>query len=198
MATEIPRPSQPTSTRPRRVRVPSHAEKVFEGCLFSVFQWRERLYDGSAAVFEMASRPDNVIVIGVSTDGRLLTTLQSQPALSEPFVDFPGGRVEPSEAAASAATREMLEETGFAPSRLDLIFEFQPSDRVDSVTSVFRATGLHQVDRPTPDSGEAVEMLWLSLEEVKSLATVNNRLAVVPVLLANDIEELSRGSWLSR
>lgn len=180
----------------RRVQIPPAADKVFEGQLFDVFQWRERLYDGSEALFEMARRPDNVIVIGVSADGLLLATSQSQPAISERFIDFPGGRVEPSETPAVAAVREMREETGFTSHELDLIFEFQPSDRVDSVTYIFRATGLCQVDQPTPDRGEKTEVVWLSLAEVKKLAMENNRLALVPILLAGEVGDLLTGLWL--
>lgn len=180
----------------RRVRIPTHARKVFEGHLFDVFQWRERLYDGTDAIFEMASRPDNVIVIGVSDDGLLLAILQRQPAVAAPFFDFPGGRVERHETPAAAATREMREETGFISNELDLIFEFQPSDRVDSVTYVFLATGLRQVDLPQPDGGERLEVVWISLERAKSIATGNNRMAIVPVLLARSVEELVTGFWL--
>jgi ADP-ribose pyrophosphatase len=181
----------------RRVRIPGHARCVFRGQLFSIFQWQERLYDGSMATFEMARRPDNVIVIGIGDGGRLLVTIQRQPGIPDPFFDFPGGRVEGSENRGAAAAREMLEETGFAAGELKLIYEFQPSDRVDSITSVFRATDLVSIEDPTPDKGEQVRIAWLELRDIRQWAVVNNRLALVPVLLARDVDELCSESWLA-
>lgn len=178
----------------RRVRVPERAELVFDGKLFKIYRWTETLFDGSTAVFEMAQRPDNVIVLPIERD-RILVTRQEQPGVPAPFFDFPGGRVESTESPVAAASREMLEETGFAASRMELLFEFQPSDRVDSLTSVFRALDLEEVSAPTPDAGERVELRWLTLSQVHRLALGNHRLALTPVLLARSVRELATGSF---
>ena len=190
------RASGPSEVRGiRRVHIPQHADKVFAGRLFSIYQWREHLFDGTETIFEMAQRPDNVVVLAIDRSGKILVTRQEQPGIADVFHDFPGGRIEPGERRSEAAARELLEETGFAAERMELIHEFQPSDRVDSLTSVFRATGLAEIGNPLPDSGERVTVLWMELNEIHQRALANNRLAILPIMLARSIDDLITSVW---
>lgn len=44
------------------VLVPDAAQHVFEGMIFDVYQWPQKLFDGSEHTFEMLKRPDTVVV----------------------------------------------------------------------------------------------------------------------------------------
>lgn len=86
---EIPRPK---SKQP----IPDHAKKVFSGVLFDTYQWEQKMYDGSTAVFEKLKRPDTVVVFPVLGDGTVVLTEQEQPG-KEPFIGAAGGRVDEGE-----------------------------------------------------------------------------------------------------
>lgn len=182
----------------RHVEIPDHARCVFEGVLFSVWQWCETLFDGTVGTFEMARRQDSAVVVAARGDGRLLVTEQAQPGMGDAFYDFPGGRVEPGESARHAAEREMLEETGFASDDLELMFEYQATDRVEATTWVFRARSVRAVEAREADKGEETHVRWLALHEVQREALSNQRLAVAPILLARSTAELFEREWMFR
>jgi len=60
------------------VLIPDSAERVFEGKIYDVYQWPQRLYDGSTATFEMLRRPDTVQTIGVVGD-KIIVLNDEQP-----------------------------------------------------------------------------------------------------------------------
>src|SRR5664279_401756 len=107
------------------VLVPDQAERVFQGKIFDVYQWPQKLFDGSEYTFEMLKRVDTVSVICV-VDGKLLVIDDEQPHLGS-RQSFPGGRVDnEDETIEAAAQREILEETGYSFKHWRLIKVSQP------------------------------------------------------------------------
>ena len=66
---------RPKSNQP----IPPDAKKVFSGVLFDVYQWEQKMFDGSVATFEKLKRPDTVVVFPVLPNGRIILTEQEQP-----------------------------------------------------------------------------------------------------------------------
>src|SRR5262249_7028087 len=104
MNIERPQPKQP---------LPPDAKCVFKGILFDVYQWEQKMFDGTTATFEKLKRHDTVLVIPVTTGKKIIMLEQEQPA-RPPFISFPGGRLEESENPLQAVHRELMEETGYA------------------------------------------------------------------------------------
>lgn len=102
-----------TPPQQRPTNIPDHAEKVFEGTIFTVYQWEQELFDGTTATFERITRPDTVTVLPVLPNGEIIVCNQEQPA-KPPFTGVIGGVVDPGEDPFEAAKRELLEETGYA------------------------------------------------------------------------------------
>ena len=50
---------KPQSKQP----IPINAKKVFQGIIFDVYQWEQKLFDGTVATFEKLKRPDIDIVL---------------------------------------------------------------------------------------------------------------------------------------
>ncbi len=111
---------RPQSKQP----IPEHAQKVFEGIMFDVYQWEQKMFDGSAATFEKLVRPDTVVVFPVLPNGNILLTEQEQPE-KEPFIGAAGGRVDKGEDILDAARRELLEETGYTAEKFWSIETFR-------------------------------------------------------------------------
>ena len=95
-----------------RTKKPDNAQKVFEGVLFNVYQWPQKMFDGSTITFESLERRDTVTIIPVTEDGKIIMTKQEQPC-AKPFLSLPGGIMDPGEAVFVAAKRELMEETGY-------------------------------------------------------------------------------------
>ncbi|MEY4731334.1 MAG: hypothetical protein RL681_280 [Candidatus Parcubacteria bacterium] len=159
-------------TKPRAAttrKIPEHARRVFRGKFFSVYQWRQKLFDGSTTIFERVSRPDATIVVPVTREGRILVLRQKQPTTPW-FTCLPGGMIDKKESVRRSAERELLEETGYRPGRMTYWFTIAPSFRVTSSVHVFIARNCVRVARPHLDAGERIVMRAVSFEEFLRVA----------------------------
>lgn len=160
---------RPISKQP----IPSRAEKVFQGVIFNVYQWEQKLFDGTTATFEKLKRPDTVVVFPVLADGRILLTEQEQPG-KEPFIGATGGRVDPGEDILAAAKRELLEESGYEAKEFRLWDAQQPITKIDWAVYTFIAKGLKKVDDLHLDGGERITLKPVTFDELLGLASSTN------------------------
>jgi len=107
--------NKPKSKQP----IPQDAKKVFSGVMFDVYQWEQKLFDGTKTTFEKLKCSDTVIVFPILDDGRIILTQQEQPG-RPPFIGVAGGRVSKNEDILEAAKRELKEETGYEASKFIL------------------------------------------------------------------------------
>lgn len=165
--------------------IPTNAECVFKGKIFEVFQWPQKMFDGSFETFEMLRRADTVKIIAIITveeahrlgfevdEPQLIITKQEQPR-KEAFYDYPGGRVDIEDVdELAAAKRELLEETGLRFRDWKLIKVTQPLNKIDWLVYTFVATGLLEQVGQSLDTGEKIEVMPTSLTEVKKLAAIS-------------------------
>lgn len=149
------------------VLVPDMGELVFQGKIFAVYQWPQKLFDGSEYTFEMLKRTDTVSVICV-VDGKLLVINDEQPHLGK-RQSFPGGRVDPEDATIEAAAqREILEETGYSFKSWKLIKVSQPYRKIEWFVYVFLAWEETGKQEPELDAGEKITTHALSFDEVRT------------------------------
>ena len=163
---EIPRP---ISKQP----IPDYAKKVFSGVLFDVYQWEQELFDGTKTTFEKVKRADTVVVFPVLDDGRIILTEQEQPG-KESFVAAAGGRVDEGEEILEAATRELLEESGYEASEFILWDAQQPTTKIDWAVYTFVAKGLKKIGDMHPDAGEKIVLKPVSFDEFLEIGIGNN------------------------
>lgn len=137
--------------------IPSHAKCVFKGVLFDVYQWEQKMFDGSVETFEKVKRrEDTVTIIPVTTDKKFVTIYEEQPG-SKPFVSVPAGRMYATEDPRDAAKRELLEETGYAPNKLVLWNSLQPSGHIDWAHYIFIAHDCEKIRPQHLDAGEKIK-----------------------------------------
>lgn len=168
---------------PKNARlVPTKAEKVFHGEIYDVYQWPQKLFDGSTATFEMVSRPDTVKVIAVKND-KIVIVKQRQPTLDW-YYDFPSGRHDDTqETELEAAKRELREETGMRFKNWKLIDVGQPFIKIDWLVYTFLATDFIDQGAQDLDAGEEIEVMELSFGDVQKLAGQSNA-----IYMKNDTE----------
>ncbi len=150
----------PKSTQP----LPEHAKKVFEGILFSVWQWEQKMFDGSVATFEKISRNSSVGILAFTKDKKIILTIQEQPGIAQ-FVSLVGGIVDRGEDVLAAAHRELLEETGCTTQDMELWYSFQPVTKLEWPIYIFVARNCEQVAPLKLDAGEKIQLQFSSWEE---------------------------------
>ena len=146
--------------------IPDYAKKVFKGVIFDIYQWPQRLFDGSEATFEMLKRPDTVVAICVVED-KIIVVDDEQPhdGLKQ---GFPGGQVDESDASITeAAKREVKEETGYSFKNWKLIQVKQPYNKIEWFVHIFIAWDVETTDKAKNDPGEKISVNLVTLDQLR-------------------------------
>ncbi len=150
--------------------VPQNAIKVFSGKIFDVWQWEQILFDGSKATFEKITRPDNVQLLGVTEDKKIIFLEEEQPARKKEIKLPMGRRDHGDETAEECAKREFLEETGFLPEKIFLWTKKLFHNKI--AFWVWRFIGLNCKkvgDQNLDKGGEKIRLRFLTFEEMLEL-----------------------------
>ena len=154
---------------PKAKLIPKQAKLVFEGVVYSVYQWPQKMYDGSYRTFEMIKRPDTVNVIAVK-DSQIVVLDQQQPTKPR-FYSIPGGRHDDAdEDELAAVQRETLEETGMTFSDWKLLEIIQPSSTDEHFVYIFLATGFERQQAQQLGAGEKIRVRLVSFDAFMKLA----------------------------
>ena len=114
-----------------------------------------------------------VLIIPVTDDGKLVLIEQYRPPVDAVVVELPAGLVgdEPDakeETFIEAADRELIEETGYKASSLEVITTGAPSPGSNSVILHFiKATGLTKVSAGGGVSSEEIEIFEVPMDQIK-------------------------------
>jgi len=148
------------------VLIPENATKVFTGDVFDVYQWPQKMYDGSTKTFEMIKRPDTVLIVPVSEDGKIWVIREEQPGRGWREIRLPGGRADvPGETTLQAAQRECEEEIGLRFADWSYLESSQPERKIDWYIHIFLAKNPSETVPARHDGGEKIEMYQVSYEE---------------------------------
>ncbi len=165
--------------------IPPHARKVFQGEIFSVYQWEQELFDGTSATFEMVQRPDTVQVIPI-IDNKIIICDEEQPGQMR-HASFLGGRVEIDEDTLAAAKRELLEETWMTAKTWKHLASYTPHTKIDWTIHYFVAHDCEKIQDPQLEAGERISLRAISFEEfvqVVSAPSLGGRELTQDILLA--------------
>ncbi|MEK7601720.1 MAG: NUDIX domain-containing protein [Patescibacteria group bacterium] len=152
-----------------RKGIPSHAKKMFDGKIFEVWQWEQKMFDGSVEIFERLRRPNTAQVIAVVGD-KILAQTEEQPDSTQPFSSLPGGRCDADEDPLVAAKRELLEETGYVSDDWVLWKEVNPVSKIEWTVYTFIARNCVYKQEPHVDSGEKITSKPVSFDDFLTLS----------------------------
>jgi 8-oxo-dGTP pyrophosphatase MutT (NUDIX family) len=110
---------------------------------------------------------DSVGLLCIDDQRRILVARQYNPAPQRIVHEFPGGGVEGDESIIDAARRELMEEVGLYPHRLEPLGSFLIDHRRSAGRQhVVLATEFEE-RRLTPELGEIIEFDWLGIDAVE-------------------------------
>ncbi|HZE86963.1 MAG TPA: NUDIX domain-containing protein [Methylomirabilota bacterium] len=154
------------------MKIPPQAKKVFQGVIFSVYQWEQEMFDGSKATFEMLKRPNTIEILATQGD-KILMSHQSQPNKLNYYSLF-GGRAEEGEDPLVTAKRELLEESGLVSKDWDLFKIYEPYHKIDWQIYLYIARNCRKESEPKLDAGEKIEIINCTFEEFLKIVTADD------------------------
>lgn len=118
---------------------------------------------------EVIEHPGAVTILAFDDQERLLLVRQYRHPVGRDLLELPAGTFDPGDDPETCAIRELQEETGYRPGRLDRLggFYLAPGYCTE-YQNVFLATGLTKSRLP-PDEDERIELVPLPLEQVLSM-----------------------------
>jgi len=154
---------------PKNARlVPEEAKLVFKGVIYDVYQWEQKMFDGTFLTFEMLKRPDTIKVIAIK-DNKTVITRQNQPNSKE-FLDVPGGMHDiQDEDELSAAKRELEEETGLVCKNWKLVSVKQPHNKIEQFVYVFIAWNVIEEKTQKLDNSEKISVELMNFDVFKNM-----------------------------
>ena len=138
---------------------------IFEGRIISLAVEEHPLPDGRLAAFEIVRHPGGAAVLPVLADGRIVLVRQWRPAVAGTVLELPAGRLEPGEPPADCAWRELQEEVGYRPGRLEKLGEMLSSvGFCNERIHLYLASDLEAVPQAL-EQDEFLDILTISLDE---------------------------------
>ena len=143
--------------------------------------------DGSVSEWDIHRGTDSVSVLALTPDGQVVAVREYRPGPDAVLLNLPGGMIDAGEDAATAAARELREETGYEAGSVEVVgwvWAFS--------TSTWRQYAVVARDcRPVgePDAwggNEYTQPVVLTVEELRSSLRSGGGLQVGPTYLALD------------
>lgn len=95
------------------------SETAYAGHLFNISLDRIEMDGGVIALRETIRHPGAVCMVPVTAEGRLLLVTQYRHAAGRRLLELPAGTLEPGEEPLAAVARELQEEVGSRPGRIE-------------------------------------------------------------------------------
>jgi 8-oxo-dGTP pyrophosphatase MutT (NUDIX family) len=159
-----------SSPRPEDALPPvlTHRE-VYRGRLLRLEVDEVRESNGAVGLREVVRHPGSVAVLAVHDDGRLVLVRQYRHPVRRRLWELPAGLLNPDEAPVDGARRELEEETGLSPAKMEEVADYITTPGFcDERIWVYRATALRPVPA-RPDEDEDIESAAYSLAEAQEM-----------------------------
>ena len=119
--------------------------------------------------------PTWVAALPVTEDGKIVMVRQYRHALGETCIELPGGCVDDTDKDyQQAIARELLEETGYSFTSYEYLGKISANPSTNTnLLHMFLATGGKKIALQQLDANEEIEIVLLSIDELKQLLREN-------------------------
>ena len=130
-----------------------------------------RMPSGRETTREIVEHADCVAIIAVDDEDNILLVNQFRKAVEKRLLEIPAGGIEPGEEPADCVRRELREETGFLPKKVERLGGFYSTPGYGTeYLHLYLATELIPSPLQAEDS-ESIKLVRVPLSEIPSLIT---------------------------
>ncbi len=158
-------------------------EKLLVDCrIFKIFSREFAHPDSRKGTFYTIKAPDWVQIIPLTPEKKVLMVNQFRFGTQKFSWEFPGGVIDGTESALSAAKRELLEETGYKPKRVIKLSSLAPNPAIMSNAShIYLALDCLKVSDTNFDANEEIEVKLFEVEALHKMVLqgkINHAIAI--------------------
>ena len=118
--------------------------------------------------------PESVCAMAITEQGEVILVKQYRHPVGEVLTELPGGFIDKGEDPQTAIERELLEETGYEFSQVNLVGKVAGNPGILSgYTHLFVASGGRKVAGQSLDANEEIDILLTPVEEVRAMLQRN-------------------------
>ncbi|MCG3775631.1 MAG: ADP-ribose pyrophosphatase [Nitrospira sp.] len=161
------------------------SRRIFDGKVVNLRIDKVRLPNGKTSEREIVEHRQAVVIIPMDGEGRVLLVRQYRKAIEASMLELPAGGMEEGETPEQSADRELREETGYAPGKLERLTGFYVAPGyAEEYLHLFLATDLHESPLK-PDEDEFAELVPMSLEGAVDMVfdrSINDAKSIIGLL----------------
>lgn len=144
-------------------------EDIFEGRIIKVEVEKVKLPDGKESTREIVRHQGGVAIIAFKDKETILMVEQFRKPIDSLLLELPAGKIERNEDLKKCAIRELQEETGYKPNKIEYIGKIVTSPGFcDEYIYIFKAEDLVKEELPCDDD-EFINVYEYKLSEVKDM-----------------------------
>ncbi len=146
-------------------------EIIYQGRILDLARETHRMPNNKESEFEIIIHPGGAAALPIMADGKLLLIRQFRPAARDYIYEIPAGRLEVGEDGAGCIERELQEEVGYRPAKIESLgYVYSSVGFCTERIHLYIASELTQTATALePD--EFIEPMIVTLEEAVAMVT---------------------------
>ncbi|MBN2287474.1 MAG: NUDIX hydrolase [Tissierellales bacterium] len=149
-------------------------QRIHEGKILNLRVDEVLLPNNKKAYREIIEHQGAVAIVAITDDGKILLVNQYRSAIGEVMTEIPAGKLENNEDPVDCAERELIEETGFKPGKLEKMLEITTSPGFcNEKIHLFLAKDLSPAFLAC-DEDEFIDLLSVDLDEALQMITAGD------------------------
>jgi len=145
------------------------SEDVFDGTLLKLRVDTVTLPSGKEGTRELIEHPGSVVIVPVTTDGKVLFVRQFRYSVGTYLLELPAGLIDPGEDPVESAKRELVEEVSYeAGTMRELCKVYISPGYTKEITTIYLAEDCVPVEYED-DEDEPIQLFPVDLSDIKSM-----------------------------
>lgn len=142
---------------------------IYDGCAVKLRVDTVRMADGRETKREIVEHIDCVAIVAVDADDNVLLVKQFRKPVEKELLEIPAGGIDPGEDPVAAVRRELQEETGYLPRKVERLGGFYSTPGYGTeYLHLYLAADLVPSQLHAEDTG-SIEVVAVALSEISSL-----------------------------
>lgn len=165
------------------------SEYIYKGRVVTLRKDIVRLHDGSTSKREIIEHNGGVGIVAVNEKNEIILVRQYRKPYDEVIIEIPAGKLEKGEKPADCAVRELEEETGNIPEKLELLNIMYPSPGYTSEKIYIYFSKDLKTGKVHLDEGENVETVMVPVNEAVQMildGKINDSKTIIGILMVKD------------